>query len=164
MQINVFYTTFSMIFGIAFIILLLLITLQDFKQFKVSFIFFPVCFILASMLALLHKDIEDYFGGMLQNIIFLFLLYFSLWLWFFLKAFKRVKIIDNLIGCGDILFFVVLLPVFSLEYYVLFLTVSFGSALFYSCIIFVRYREFRKIPLAGIMAGKLSLLLLFTIF
>jgi len=97
-------------------------------------------------------------GFILVNILCL-TLYFSI------KNKQFINPIDSKIGLGDIVFFIVIAPLFYLKSYILFfITGLLFSLLLYSVVI--RFREKQKtIPLAGYLSIYLGMILLFnTIF
>lgn len=133
-------------------IVFLLIIWQDFRKFEVSFWLFPAGFVLFSLLSIANLGFSDYLVQLLVNGLFVLLLIGTVWLYFFLKYRKPVKIADKYLGWGDILFFIIIAPAFDIIHFVMFLTLSFGAGILYAVFQYFRTRTFQKIPLAGIMS------------
>lgn len=148
---NLFYT-------IAGIALLVILAFQDFRERKISWFLLPLLFfslVLSGIESLSLKQLLAYFS---VNFGFIVLQITSLTIYFSIKKRKFTNIINQYIGIGDLLFFVVLCAAFSPVNFIFFyctcLLISLVWVLFYH---FAVRKEIKEIPLAGIF----SILLIF---
>lgn len=135
------------------ILTLITIAVQDFKQRLVFWFLFPVLallfFLKNQQLSYLEVGLTDI--ALNFSIIVLILIYLKVF--FSLRSKKWVKIIDNKIGLGDILFFAALAFLFPLINFFAFLWLSFIIiVLVYGSAILLKLKTSRSIPLAGILA------------
>ncbi|MEP0266057.1 hypothetical protein [Dokdonia sp.] len=140
------------------LIILIVIIYQDLKyrvlDLKYAVILLLLCIWYNSIHPILdYKNTFLITGFILVNVMCL-TLYFSA------KKRQFINPIDSKIGLGDIVFFVVIAPLFYLKAYILFfITGLLFSLLLYGVVI--RFREKQKtIPLAGYLSIYLGLILL----
>lgn len=89
------------------------------------------------------------FSNLAANIVFLALLYGSLWLYIGVLRRKRFSSLWQAVGAGDLLFLPLLAPGFGLHGFVLFLLVSFVATLAGWGLCAVFSHKYTTIPLAG---------------
>ena len=142
--------------------LLGIIAFQDFKYKAVSWIVFPILFLL-SVLSVLQESAFEYVAGQLMlNLIFIAFQLFILTVYFTIKNRKFINIGKNYLGLGDILFFVVLAASFSfLNFVFIYILSLFGIAIIYMLYRIIKKNAAEKIPLAGGMAIVMISCLLF---
>lgn len=142
---------------IGLLLLLSIITYQDCKERQVYWILFPAAFFLSIANSLQHITVNQFLidtglNVMMIGILFLFLLIYTK------IRFKEQKGLWQLIGLGDLLFFIVLSVNFSMINFLVFsmlsLLLSLGVSVFY---------KQKTIPLAGVQAFCLMLVQLFQI-
>lgn len=146
----------------AFIIIFLyLITIQDFRQRKISWILIPLLILFMVMSAAITNSLTQVFRFALFNSCFMIFQLVLLTLYFSIKKKKITNIINSNIGIGDILFFLVLCLAFS----PLNFTIYYLSSLIITLIGFTIYKKKiigimkAEIPLAGAFAISLILCL-----
>ena len=133
--------------------LLGMVAFQDFKYKTVSWILFPVLFLITIWTALQLNSFEQVAEQLMFNLAFVVFQLLILTVYFSVKHRKLINIGNTYLGLGDILFFVVLATSFS---FLNFVFVYFLS-LFAIAMVFMLYRVIKKsattqIPLAGGMA------------
>lgn len=142
---------------IPIILVLSIITYQDFKERKISWVTLPVlsCLFIAETL-ISAPLLQLYFIQLGSNLLFILIQLSTLFIYFSLKAGKFINIINSKIGIGDILFFVTIAFAFSTINFILFYV---GSLLFITILFLVLKLLFKnvsvEIPLAGAMAALL---------
>ena len=152
------------IFSLAIVVVLTVIVYQDFKFRAVSWILFPL---LASMLVL-----ENIFIHALPLFVDFYLINFCfvaaqlclITLYLSIRNKKFIKIWDQHLGAGDILFFIILCLFFSPVNFLLF---YIGSLLFTVIVVLLLKRSYvgiAVIPLAGIQSGLLAVLIILSLF
>lgn len=129
------------------------ITYQDFKERQVHWILFPLAFFLSILNSIQQVSADKLLLNSGSNVILIVILFLILFLYAKIR-FKGRKGLWQLIGLGDLLFFVVASVNFAILNFIAFSIVS----LFLSLIISLLYRH-KTIPLAGIQACCLFLLL-----
>lgn len=136
--------------NILLIALCLVISYQDFKYRQIS-LFLIILFIISSIIKSILTD--GYFNTFLNFLfvsLYLLLILFSLKLFY---SFKR-KIIDSMIGWGDILFILGLGLLLPPEIFIYFTTFGFLST--YLLTLFLN-RKSKEVPLAGYLSLLLSI-------
>ena len=136
---------------------LLLLTYQDFKYRAISWWVLVPSFIYPYLLPVSLHEI-------LTNALFLLVQLTLTFLYFKIKGINLSQFLQNYLGIGDVLFFFVLVGYFSTINYILFFNIS----LLFSLLIYYFYRLFYKksnniIPLAGLQALCLSMVLILPI-
>jgi len=135
------------------LVILILISWQDFRYRAISWIFIPVLAALFILYALLSLDYTSVFTNFLSNAGFLCIQYLILTIYFSLKYKKITNIINKSIGIGDILFFIVLCFYFSPINFIIFSTISLLLiTLFFGVWQLVRKSRNMQIPLAGALS------------
>lgn len=144
------------------ITLLIIITYQDLK-YRVLDLKYAFFLLLLSIWYNSVHPILDY-KSILQITVFILVNIFCLIGYFSLKHRKFINPINSKIGLGDIVFFLVIGPLFYIKTYILFfITGLLFSLLLYGVII--RFREKQKtIPLAGYLSIYLIIILLSNTF
>jgi hypothetical protein len=144
---------------IAIVILLILVTYQDFKFRAVSWIIFPLLLIVIATENFIndHSQITAVDVGV--NVIFILVQVIFLTLYLSVRQRRLVKVWDAYIGPGDILFFLVLAFYFTpfnfIGFYIL-------SLLFTVLVVGIVGRfspRLQQVPLAGIQSALLLMLL-----
>jgi len=148
--------TFILLLGLELI--LLFIAFQDFKTRSVSWVLFPIAYVLGlinSSLDLSYRELGTYLvinTGIILILILILLLYLVI-------RYGRPGLkLGNFLGSGDVLFFFIISTCFSPINFILFCFVSFLLALIIS-VLFISKKT--TIALAGWQAIVLSLVLLF---
>jgi len=139
-----------LIFLLTYIVaLLLVITYQDFKERAISWWLLPLLMLGFVIVSLKQNHWYQYLINCLINNAFCGFMFTIITTYFSVKHKSFVNIINNMLGIGDILFFVVLSFCFSHVHYIFFMI----SSLFIASL-FGFYFQYKKqtIPLAGIQA------------
>ena len=140
-------------------IVLLTMAFEDFKNRTVHAVLFPVLFLLSFVYAFYHLDGYAILKNIGISFCFLALQGILLVLYFVIKHKQWINITDGYLGWGDVLFMLAILPFFSPLTYVLFylssLTVTIIFVLMYKIVV----KEMKFIPLAGIQALCLLIVL-----
>lgn len=136
------------------------IAYQDFKHRAIHWLWLPLLLFGLTSFALLSTPLQEVFSNALRNLLFVGIQWLGLTLWFSMRNGRFVNIIDEYIGLGDVLFFVAIAVGFSQFNFVLF----FIGALLFSLIAFGAMRMINRkgkpeIPLAGLMAIPLIIVL-----
>lgn len=140
------------LFAILLLLLLLCIVIyQDFKYHAVSWLVFPLMFLLLAVPRIL-SSFSEWVSTSLINTSFVVIQLFLVSVYFSLKEKKMVNITATQIGWGDILFFLVFTQAFSPFNFLLF----YIFTLFFIVLVFLIYNikkgVNKEIPLAGAMA------------
>jgi hypothetical protein len=147
--------------NISLIVLLILISFQDFKERQISWYLIPLTFIAFLVRAMNNGATDGLIQGTLLNVAFIALQLLLLTIYMSIKNKKMVNIVNEYLGLGDVLFFIVLCVAFSPINFIVFYLLS----TFITLISFIAYRILSKkatveIPLAGAMASILIVLML----
>lgn len=137
------------IITIVLILVFAVVIFQDFKYRAIHAITIIGIGIVAAILNYLEPTLT--FFDMLQSIGFLIITSIAFMIYQTIKQKKFQNPIDQLIGLGDILFFIVITPLFQVHQYVLFFIVG----LLISVVLFVIFKSSLKeqtIPLAGYLS------------
>lgn len=143
------------------IVILLFLAYQDVRSRGVSWILFPVLFLLFLLKTLQVKSVSQmltYFG---LNILMLLAVLALLTLYFFIREGKIQNIVDRYLGLGDICFWLVSAVCFAPVNFVLF----FLASLILSLIIHLIVSQIQKdqtVPLAGYQSLCLIVLVVFS--
>ena len=127
----------------------MIITFQDFKYRAIHAVTIIGIGIAATILNYLEPKLT--FFDMLQSISFLMITSIAFMIYHTLKNKEFQNPIDQSIGLGDVLFFVVITPLFQVHQYVLF----FSIGLIISVVLFILSKSILKeqtIPLAGYLS------------
>lgn len=134
---------------------------QDFRDRAVSWILFPILFILViGQLLLNNQDINILIFKVMINLLILIFLASGIVFYFSLKGKKLNQILNKMIGLGDILLLLAITPFFNPFYYCLFI-ISGSIISLIGNIIFdkLKKEESINVPLAGNLALIFSILL-----
>ena len=143
--------------------LLILVSYQDYKYRAVTWLVFPLMSIVFLYYSLIKTSFELFLTSSFINFFFVGFQLLSITAYFSIKELKLVNISKGYLGLGDILFLLNLCLIFSpINFIVFYLgTLILVIILFLLCRI-ARLGSFEKIPLAGIQALCLLVLLLVT--
>lgn len=142
---------------IALLVILTLVTYQDFKHRAVYWILFPVL-ALGSILVADWNEFTFISWGI--NTIFISFQLGVLWLYFFTKEKKAYNYINKYLGLGDVLFMVVLIFWFTPINFIIFFITSLSISLLYILLFQRKVLSSYKTPLAGIQASLLGSLII----
>jgi len=144
---------------------LLFIGYQDLRYRAVYWICFPI---VASLFLLIKTDKIGWYVSMQEavfGLLFFALQFFLLWIYFSVKEKKRVALTSGYLGWGDVLFLVAVSFYFSPFNYIIFYVLSMVLVLIYAIITrLVQSKKHLEIPLAGLQALMLSILIILTFF
>ena len=150
----------SLIFFTCFAYLLSAIAYQDFRYRKIS-AWILVCLWLTIVLSWFLSSasgIHNSFKNIAVNAGFILVLLSGVSVYFILTRGGFIKIMDNYIGWGDIIFLFIVSGLFSPVNFLLFCIVSFSAALIlFGIIQLLTPKNNREIPLAGILSVVLLL-------
>lgn len=150
---------------ITLILILFLILYQDFRFQAVSWIFFIIGFFLIIILSVKVNSLSNLFFNLSINALFILfqlsIIYFFSWF----KYKKRRNIFKSVFGFGDLLFLIMIIPLFSpLNFIVFFIASIVFSLLVYSIINWLRIYKKQRVPLAGLQSLFLSIVIISQIF
>ena len=153
------------ILKILLLVILLLIFYQDLRFQAVSWIFFLFVLLINSFLAVKSLPLSDILFSVVIIILFIFFQFTIIYLFSWVKFKKRINIFNSVFGLGDLLFLLMITPIFSPLNFILF----FIASLIFTLLIFAILKGFnllkaKKIPLAGLQSLFLFLLILSQIF
>ncbi len=137
--------------------MLLLLAIQDWKDREVNWYWFPLL-VVAALGRAYFMDI-DFLAVLVQMSMSLSFVLFNtvvLFVYLYLRYGKTAILSGNLIGSGDLLFFLVLVCFGSFLHYLLFFTVSLAISLLL-WISLRRYSRYDTVPLAGLQSVCLAL-------
>lgn len=137
--------------------ILLYIAYQDFKERAVTWFLFPIVFILGIIQVVLANE---YWTEVLMSLSFVMIIFLSLTIYYSIKYRKLHVIIDQELGLGDVLFLLILPLFMSSIYFLTFFVLSNLVAVMVFGLILIKERN--RIPLAGVQALMLALVLLLT--
>lgn len=151
----------ELLIQLSFVVLLLLVIVQDFKYRAISWLLIPALLLITVVRGVEMTSIETLLAFSLINIAFIAIQLLLLSLYISVKNRRLINIVDSHIGLGDVLFFLVLCTAFSTLNFVLF----YVSALLFSLLGFVIYQSFSKkeessVPLAGLFSIAMLFVLL----
>jgi len=144
--------------NIVCIILLILVTIQDFLYRGVSWIFYPILFILFAATSVYKNGWEIAAFYFTSNLLFLSMMLTSVFIFFYLRIKNVKEVVTTRFAAGDVLFYILLCATFSSFNFLAFYT----SAILLSIIGYTIYKVINKnakkeIPEAGIVALLLAL-------
>jgi hypothetical protein len=148
------------------IVLLLSILWQDKKYRAVDWYLFPLLWLLFLVERAQMFSFPEIFQNFLQNVTFIFLQVFLLFFYFSIKAKKKVNLTHGLLGWGDIWFWIASAVYFSSLNFILYtiLSLVFSLLLHLLSIHFQKADQEETIPLAGLQALCMSLLITVSYF
>lgn len=143
---------------VAFIIVLLLlfvITVQDFKYRAVHVIILLSLFLTSTFFYYnANKSLINYSTIAYTIIVFLFL-----WIYFSLKSKSFRSLFINYIGIGDFLFLISISPLFNLQSFIVFIITGIVFTIVSSILLRKKINN-SEIPFAGILSGYLLIVCL----
>jgi uncharacterized membrane protein len=142
------------------VLLLAWVSVEDCIFRAVSWIVYPMLMFAATAYSLQHIDLQQWISHISFNILFVAAQLIFLTAYFSLRSARFVNISMHLIGWGDILFFLsaglLFAPANYCVFYIVTLILALVAGLFYRLFF---ARKDRGIPLAGIQATTLAVLL-----
>lgn len=151
--------------NILILLLLALITYQDFRYRAISWLTIPLLFAAFAADFILTADFRLFMQAFFFNIGFIIFQLFAVTAYFSLKHRAFTNIVSKYIGWGDILFFAVAAAAFSPANFIVF----YLSGIIFSLLTALVFRMLKRtlqaeIPLAGVMALLLLLCYSFSHF
>lgn len=142
----------------------IMIFYQDFKDREVSWILFPLLFILVlSHTYIKHQSINFMKYNILINLLILIITGSCIVFYFSVKGKKINQIYNEMIGLGDILLLLAITPFFNPNFYCFFIVSGSIISLIGKIIFnFIKNEKSIHIPLAGNLAFLFSIILLIT--
>lgn len=148
-----------------FVFLLLVlctIIIEDFLFRRIHFITFVALLVLSTVVA----QYQYSFSYLINQFLFslLFILLQGVFVWVYFKLLKRdQRAISEMIGLGDVVFYIAIIPLFPFNSFVLFYTFSLVFALM--TFLLVKYLfAIKTIPLAGLAALFLLIICVYYYF
>jgi hypothetical protein len=141
-----------MAFYLLFVLLLLYLTYQDWKNRSVYWIIFPVLFVLNLYLNYIPTVYIDF----LLNISIVLLQLTSIIIYLKIKGLRLSELFSKYFGFGDLLFLVVLSLSFKVDTFLIFNIVSLVFAILFSLML-----KLKSIPFAGIQSFFLSVYIIY---
>lgn len=151
--------TINVIITIVTLLIMCLISIEDFFRKEVSILWLS-CFLILIIFYFLFFNSWFYINFTI-NISILFFLHITMKTYSMFKNGKNEKIINRTIGLGDIIIASIFALVFTPINFLIFLNISFIIGILYYLIF---KKKSNKIPLAGIFSGVYFLLILISIF
>ena len=144
------------------LMLLLVLFVQDIKDRSVSWILFPILFLLLALSRWLNGiGYQEFFYQSFSNLAFLIFQLVAVNIYFSIKQRSRVNITNGMLGWGDILFLVTIAFYFPLYLFILFYLCSLFVVIV-SWSLWKKFTESRteQIPLAGLQAIFLTVMII----
>lgn len=145
-----------MILTVLIILSLFLICYQDFTSRLITWYYFPISIILI-ISRFFFTDQEVKHHSLFVNFGLVLILLVLTSLFYSIKNKKFTFIIDKLIGTADILMFLIVCLVFSSFNLIVFLLISFLISIIYQLISIPFSRNYKQIPLAGVIGALLMI-------
>ncbi|MCB2196739.1 MAG: hypothetical protein KQH79_12825 [Bacteroidetes bacterium] len=146
---------------ILLLIILAFIVYQDFRFKAVSWIFFPVGFVLGIVVALLEVNLHNLLINSATILLFLIFQLAIIMLFTRLKYKKTKNVFNSVFGLGDILFLTMIVPFFSPINFLLYFILS----LIFTLVTFILFSKTRvlkspRVPLAGLQSMFLIIVII----
>ena len=142
------------------VLLLAWVSVEDYIFRAVSWIVYPFLMLAATAYSLKHIDWQQWISHISFNFFFVSAQLIFLTVYFSIRSAQFVNVSMRLIGWGDILFFLSAGLLFAPANYCVFYVFTLTLALFFGLLYrLVASRKNRGIPLAGIQATTLAVLL-----
>ena len=139
-------------------IVLVTIFIQDFRERLVSVVLFPALLILTVLWFVL---IENTGIDLAKNLLFLCILFLGTTLYFSIKNKALTNLLSDNFGMGDVLFLMVITPLFAAQNMVLFIISGMTISLLTHLIVrHLNQNTEKTIPLAGYLSAYLTILFL----
>lgn len=133
------------------IILLLIITYQDFKFNAILWYIFPLLFLVLLSSTISKTSFSASLSLFISNFVLVLIIYLFLVVYIFIRNRKFNFKLDGFLGFGDLLFMICLTPVFSQINFISFLVFGLLISMIFS-LIYVLLLKKKLIPLAGLLA------------
>jgi len=133
-------------------VVLIAVTIEDFKSRLVQAFWFPALFLLAFGYAVQFESSEEVFEQVLISFLFLFVQGFLLVSYFVIKHKRWIDITQLYLGWGDILFVLASLPLFHSFTFILFYLGSLLLTIVFVMLYRLTGKKIIFIPLAGIQS------------
>jgi len=144
-------------------IALLFVIIQDFKFRAVHWIIFPVLWALMVADSLLRLRIIDYIFGSAVNLLIIVVQGGILYAYYFANG-KDLRYIRSILGVGDVLFIVIMAFAFTWTSFMFYYIVGLLFALLlWLIIIWLSKKQKRLIPLAGLLAIYMMIIMIIDI-
>ncbi len=135
---------------------LLILLVQDFRSRTIHWIPLLLVFVFLLILGFYEQDLPDLAASIGFNLGFVLLQIVVLKLWLRVSRGAGTRLIDGMLGLGDILFLCAITPAFEAFYFLTFFVLSLGLILlFYLLLKLLRIAHNPHIPLAGFLSGFL---------
>jgi len=145
--------------NIIVILVLLVVVFQDLK-YRAIHVILPILLFVGAIARFLI--LEHAISELLFTVVFLVLVLLGLFIYTSIKSKKIINPIDSSIGLGDIVFFIVIIPLFFSTTYIFFF--STGMLFTIAChLLFTKNKE-AHVPLAGYLSIYLILLFIVDFF
>lgn len=155
----------EVLFHISLLSILAIMFYQDLKLRAIYWILFPLLFLILLIRNLYHTNIEDLLEAVLYNFGYILLIFLSMKAFFSFLRGKQTKIIDRVMGTGDVFFLIALAVFFSPFNFILFFVLSKLIVILIVAIHnLVREKQMRKVPLAGFQAAILMILYIYNLY
>ena len=151
----------ALICNIILICLLVLIAIEDFRFFAVSWVLFPAVFLVASVSGIYSSShLESFLIFTLLNICIIGVQVIGIILYAFIKR-GTWRAVREMIGLGDFLFLIAISPLMHPFSFVLF---CISTLILTFCVLVVQRKTHQYIPLAGYFSLSLIAFLIIGIY
>ncbi|WMJ72536.1 hypothetical protein RCC89_05085 [Cytophagaceae bacterium ABcell3] len=133
----------------------MILVYQDFKYRAVYWILFPILAFLLVLAEAIDGKVYLLASNFGINLLYLIIVYSLVTIYFSFKRRKLINLAHNLIGAGDLLFFLIVAMCFSPVNFILFFNVSLVSVFL---LVLILPRLSNSIPLAGLQGVLLILI------
>jgi hypothetical protein len=154
----------SLVFSSALMLVLILITYQDFKFRAVTWFFFPLLAAILIGESMYHEIWSITVEYFIINASFMIIQLLTVTLYLSFRHRSFIRIWHQYLGLGDILFLFILCFFFSPINLIIFYLSSLIIAILVTLVLRRSYSSFSLIPLAGIQSALLTLLIMLNIF
>jgi hypothetical protein len=135
------------------ILFLMIVLFQDLKYRAISWIFFPIGFLLFVFKSFTYGSFSNQSILIGVNFGVCLLIFLFLTIYFSIKEKKVINIVDKYIGKGDLFFVLIVSVGFSTINFILFINISlFLILLFYGVFVIFSKTRNDKIPFAGLLS------------
>lgn len=152
-------------FKILLLLILVFIIYQDFRFQAVSWIFFVIGFAITLTVSVKENFLPDIFINTMFNALFILFQISIIYLFTWIKFKKKKNIFKSVFGLGDLLFLLMIIPLFSPLNFVIFFIASIIFTLFvYTILRSIKIYKKQRVPLAGLQSLFLFIVLISQIF
>ncbi|HAF29430.1 MAG TPA: hypothetical protein DCG75_10325 [Bacteroidales bacterium] len=150
---------------ILLLLILVFILYQDLRYQAVSWIFFVVGLALTLIISIKENYLTDLIVNSTINFLFILFQLSVIYLFTWIKFKKKKNIFKSVFGLGDLLFLLMIIPLFSPLNFVIFFIASIIFTLFvYTILRSIKIYKKHRIPLAGLQSLFLFIVLISQIF